>query len=187
MNYCNVATVEGSVITFQCDPGFSTIAEMTATCNSSGQWSTDPSQLVCTWSDGEELVVQTELMHSVTFQCFYFYTPHCHKYKTALTTHMDAIQTCTYIGVGSIDSLSTGLVVGISVGTTFILSILIGLAVGVGVAYLFMRHQTQKSVDITTEGPPQQQPTPGLLYEEIAPAKEEIELKTNEAYGPIRQ
>ena len=52
VDYCNLATTEGSVITFQCDPGFSPAAEMTATCNSSGQWSTDPSQLVCT-SNGE--------------------------------------------------------------------------------------------------------------------------------------
>ena len=52
VDYCNLATTEGSVITFQCDPAFSPAAEMTATCNSSGQWSTDPSQLVCT-SNGE--------------------------------------------------------------------------------------------------------------------------------------
>ena len=52
MDYCSLATTEGSVITFQCDPGFSPAAEMTATCSSSGQWSTDPSQLVCT-SNGE--------------------------------------------------------------------------------------------------------------------------------------
>ena len=42
------------MITFQCDSGFSPAAEMTATCNSSGQWTTDPSQLVCTGSNGEE-------------------------------------------------------------------------------------------------------------------------------------
>ena len=53
VNYCNLATIEGSVITFQCDLGFSPAAEMTATCNSSGQWSSDPSQLVCTGSDGD--------------------------------------------------------------------------------------------------------------------------------------
>ena len=41
------------MITFQCDPGFSPVTEMTATCNSSGQWSTDLSQLVCTGSNGE--------------------------------------------------------------------------------------------------------------------------------------
>ena len=73
-------------------------------------------------------------------------------------------------------------------GTTFIASALIGLAVGVGVIYLIMRHKTHKSVDITTEAPPQQQqPTPDLLYEEVVLVREEIELKTNEAYRPIGQ
>ena len=54
VDYCNLATTEGTLITFQCDPGFSPAAEMNATCNIFGQWSTDPSQLVCTWSNGEE-------------------------------------------------------------------------------------------------------------------------------------
>ena len=71
---------------------------------------------------------------------------------------------------------------------TFIVSVLIGLAIGVGVAYLIMHDKTHKTVDVPTEVPPQQQqPTPGPLYEEVAPAKEEIELKTNEAYGPVGQ
>ena len=71
---------------------------------------------------------------------------------------------------------------------TFIVSVLIGLAVGVGVTYLIMRDKTHKTVDVPTEAPPQQQqPTPGPLYEEVALAKEEIELKTNEAYGPVGQ
>ena len=71
---------------------------------------------------------------------------------------------------------------------TFIVTLLTGLAVGVGVTYLIMRDKTHKTVDVPTEAPPQhQQPTPGPLYEEVAPAKEEIELRTNEAYEPVRQ
>ena len=74
---------------------------------------------------------------------------------------------------------------------TFIVSVLIGLAVGVGVTYLIMHDKTHKTVDVPTEAPPQhQQPTPGPLtplYEEVAPEKEDIELKTNEAYGPVGQ
>ena len=91
--------------------------------------------------------------------------------------------------VGStIVTLSTGQAVGISVVVSFIVSVLIGLAVGVGVTYLIMRDKTHKIVDVLTEAPPQQQqPTPGPLYEEVAPAKEKIELKTNEAYGPVGQ
>ena len=56
VNYSDLRahTPEGSMISlsFKCDPGFSPAAEMTATCNNSGQWSTDPSGLVCTRSDG---------------------------------------------------------------------------------------------------------------------------------------
>ena len=91
--------------------------------------------------------------------------------------------------VGStIVSLSTGQLVGITVVVTFIVFVLTGLAVGVGVTYLIMRDKTHKTVDVPTEAPPQQQqPTPGPLYEEVAPAKEEIELKANEAYGPVGQ
>ena len=71
---------------------------------------------------------------------------------------------------------------------TFIVSVLIGLTVGVGVTYLIMHDKTHKTVDTPTEAPlQQQQPTPGPLYEEVAPAKEEIELKTNKAYGPVGQ
>ena len=71
---------------------------------------------------------------------------------------------------------------------TFIVTVLVGLAVGAGVTYLIMHNKTHKTVDVPTEAPPQQQqPTPGPLYEEVAPEKEEIELKTNEAYGPVGQ
>ena len=88
----------------------------------------------------------------------------------------------------STDFLSTGQVVGITVVVTFIVTLLIGLAVGVGMTFLIVRDKTHKTVDVPTEAPPQQQqPTPGPLYEEVAPAKEEIELKTNEAYGPVGQ
>ena len=38
---------EGSVITFQCAPGFSLVGAVTATCNNSGLWDPDPAQLEC--------------------------------------------------------------------------------------------------------------------------------------------
>ena len=71
---------------------------------------------------------------------------------------------------------------------TFIGTLLTGLVVEMCVTYLIMCDKTHKTVDVPTEAPPQQQqPTTGPLYEEVAPAKEEIELKTNEAYGPVGQ
>ncbi len=39
--------MEGSVITFQCDPGFSLVGEVTVTCNNSGLWDPDPALLDC--------------------------------------------------------------------------------------------------------------------------------------------
>ena len=82
------------------------------------------------------------------------------------------------------DSIGTSQVVGISVVITFIVTLLIVLVVQVGVTYLIMHDKTHKTVDVPTEAPPQQQqPIPGPLYEEVAPEKEEIELKTYEQVG----
>ncbi len=38
---------EGSVISFQCDPGFSLVGTESATCNNSGLWDPDPALLEC--------------------------------------------------------------------------------------------------------------------------------------------
>ncbi len=43
----NTSTIEGSVITFQCDPGFSLVGTKIATCNNSGLWDPDPALLEC--------------------------------------------------------------------------------------------------------------------------------------------
>ncbi len=48
LNNCqNTNSIEGSVITFQCDPGFSLVGTVTATCNNSGLWYPDPALLDC--------------------------------------------------------------------------------------------------------------------------------------------
>ena len=43
----NTNQTESSVITFQCDPGFSLVGTETATCNNSGLWDPDPALLEC--------------------------------------------------------------------------------------------------------------------------------------------
>ncbi|XP_064403265.1 complement receptor type 1-like [Halichondria panicea] len=43
----NTNLIEGSVITFQCDPGFSLVGATTATCNNSGLWDPDLALLEC--------------------------------------------------------------------------------------------------------------------------------------------
>ncbi len=46
-NNQNTDLIEGSVITFQCDPGFSLVGAVTVTCNNSGLWYPDPALLDC--------------------------------------------------------------------------------------------------------------------------------------------
>ncbi|XP_064394885.1 sushi, von Willebrand factor type A, EGF and pentraxin domain-containing protein 1-like isoform X2 [Halichondria panicea] len=43
----NTNLTEGSVITFQCDPGFSLVGAATVTCKNSGLWEPDPALLEC--------------------------------------------------------------------------------------------------------------------------------------------
>ena len=40
-------TTEGSVVVFQCDPGFVPEGEMTAVCGSDGQWTPNPGGVTC--------------------------------------------------------------------------------------------------------------------------------------------
>ena len=99
------------------------------------------------------------------------------------------ISTATVCVTEQAVSIGASQAVGISVVTTFIVTLLIVLIVQVSVTFLIKYVKTShKTVDVPTEAPPQQQqPTPGPLYEEVAPAKEEIELKTNQAYRPVGQ
>ncbi|XP_064403084.1 uncharacterized protein LOC135348714 [Halichondria panicea] len=133
-NCQNTNLAEGSVITFQCDPGFSLVGEATATCNNSGLWDPDPALWECS--------------------------------PTATTT------------------LSTGVTVAIGVTTTFVVSTILGFLAGLLVMYSFTRkkavYYTRKTALSVIE------PTKpvGPVYEEVSP-KEEIELNTNQAYGPV--
>ena len=77
-----------------------------------------------------------------------------------------------------------GSAIGITVVITFIVSVLIGLAIGMLSMYCFLINKTTER-----QAPPPlpQQTTPaGPIYDEVSLPKEEIELKTNEAYGPVR-
>ena len=51
LDYDNIDTIEGSVITFQCSPGFLPEGEMTATCTNAGIWSPDPAGVDCSGSE----------------------------------------------------------------------------------------------------------------------------------------
>ena len=42
-------TTEGSVVVFQCDPGFVPEGEMISVCGSDGQWTPDPGDVTCSF------------------------------------------------------------------------------------------------------------------------------------------
>ncbi len=80
--------------------------------------------------------------------------------------------------------LSTGVAVAITGVIVFIVSVVIGFLAGVMLTYLCMRKKAVYSP--TAEGQANVGPTApaGPVYEEVS-HKEEIELNTNKAYGPI--
>ena len=95
---------------------------------------------------------------------------------------------------GTSTVLDTGSIVGITIVITLIVSVLIGLAIGMLLMYFIMKprinkingRQASPPQQQTPPPPPQQQTTPaGPVYEEVSQPKEEIELKTNQAYGPV--
>ncbi len=80
--------------------------------------------------------------------------------------------------------LSTSAIVAISVVITFIVTLVIGFITGLLVMHLFSRKKAVYSP--ATEGQANVGPiAPAVpVYEEVSP-KEEIELNTNQAYGPL--
>ena len=79
---------------------------------------------------------------------------------------------------------STSATVAISVVITFIVSLVFGFLIGLLVMHVFSHKKAVFSP--ATEGQSNVGPTaPAVsVYEEVSP-KEEIELNTNQAYGPV--
>ncbi len=78
-------------------------------------------------------------------------------------------------------TLSTGVTVAIGVIITFVASTLLGFLAGLLVMYSFTR---KKAVYYTRKSVVEPTAPAGPVYEEVSP-KEEIELNTNQAYGPL--
>ena len=92
--------------------------------------------------------------------------------------------------------LSVGQATGLSAVVTFILTMVIGLVLGMALMYCITsaKGTSKYTVSVDESSHPSiladAQPTApaGPIYEDVSPAsKEEIELKCNEAYGPIGQ
>ena len=82
-------------------------------------------------------------------------------------------------------TLSTGAAVGITLTVSAVVFTILGVLIGFLLMYLTIRRRLMYSIaDQQTNIQPA---TPvGTIYEGVSPApKEEIELKSNQAYGPI--
>ena len=84
-------------------------------------------------------------------------------------------------------SLSTGEAVAGSVAATFTISIAIGILLGMSVMYCIMYFRNRGRYAVRQRQEESIQPTvpSGPVYEEVTPIQERIELKLNEAYGPL--
>ncbi len=74
--------------------------------------------------------------------------------------------------------------VAISVTITFIVSTILGFLAGLIVMYSLMRRKAVYSTNTKTLSVVAPTAPAGPVYEEVTP-KEEIELNTNQAYGPV--
>ncbi len=74
--------------------------------------------------------------------------------------------------------------VSVSVVVTAVLCTVFGLLLGLLIMYLFMRKKNVYSPSATGKANLGPTVPAGPVYEEVSP-KEEIELNTNQAYGPL--
>ncbi len=159
----NETVLEGTVLTYQCDNGLSLTGPNTITCTNDGVWSTDLDTIMC--------LQESE----------YSFVNGSHQYLRFSTDPITA-------------PLFTGATIAISVVISSFISIVIGFLAGLLVMHLCSRKKAvyfpaaegQANVGPTNVGPTNVGPTvpAGPVYEEVSP-KEEIELNSNQAYGPV--
>ncbi len=80
--------------------------------------------------------------------------------------------------------LSTGATIAISVFITFVVAAILGFLTGLLVMHLCSRKKAVYSLAAEGQASTRSTPPVGPVYEEVSP-KEEIELNTNQAYGPV--
>ncbi|XP_064402763.1 uncharacterized protein LOC135348470 [Halichondria panicea] len=195
----------GSQVIYRCNDGLFPPDVRTSTCTDvggSGEWVENPGSLLCRerpvncalpTEPCNGAIVEYERLNKtvlegtvLTYQC-----------DNGLSLTGSNTITCTNTGVWSTEPeaimcvvstvaplFSTSATVAISVVITFIVTLVIGFLTGLLVMYLFFRKKTVYFP--TTEGQTNAASTApvGPVYEEVSP-KEEIELNTNQAYGPL--
>ncbi len=156
----SVPAIPGTRVAFQCDDGLFPEGIMTVTCLATGEWDRNTGEIVCR---GKRI----HYLHTLVI----IFSP---EPTTA------ALCNCASLSDGSRFDAA----VSISVVVTAALFTVIGLLMGLLIMYLLMRKKAAYSP--SAEGQANVGPTvpAGPVYEEVSP-KEEIELNTNQAYGPV--
>ncbi|XP_064403613.1 mucin-2-like isoform X2 [Halichondria panicea] len=161
----------GSIVTIQCDAGYVSAVTM-VTCEGTLIWSPDSEAIECT-----SLTTPTPTTPP-PINCTAPLSPPLEP-PTAAPCNCDC--NCASLSDGSRFDAA----VSTSVVVTAIVFTIIGLFVGLLIMYLFMHKKnvyspaTKERANVGPTAPA------GPVYEEVSP-KEEIELNTNQAYGPVR-
>ncbi|XP_064403648.1 mucin-2-like [Halichondria panicea] len=163
--------LSGSTVTIQCDAGYVSTVTM-VTCESTLMWSPDPEAIECT-----SLTTPTPTTPP-PINCTAPLSPPLEPPTTAAPCNCNC--NCASLSDGSRFDAA----VSISVVVTAILFTIIGLFVGLLIMYLFMHKKNVYSPSAKEQANVGPTTPAGPVYEEVSP-KEEIELNTNQAYGPV--
>ncbi|XP_064403372.1 uncharacterized protein LOC135349149 [Halichondria panicea] len=158
----------GSTVTIQCDAGYVSVVAM-VTCEGTLMWSPDPEAIECT-----SLITPTPTTPP-PINCTAPLSPPLEP-PTAAPCNCN----CASLSDGSRFDAA----VSISVVVTAIVFMIIGLFVGLLIMYLFMHKKNVYSPSPKERANVGPTVPAGPVYEEVSP-KEEIELNTNQAYGPV--
>ncbi|XP_064401115.1 uncharacterized protein LOC135349016 [Halichondria panicea] len=204
--------LSGSTVTIQCDAGYVSAVTM-VTCEGTLMWSPDPEAIECTLLTTSTPTTPPPINCTASLSSPRNGIISDHSVPaipgTQVTLHCDdelfpeGIMTATCLATGKWDeeivcraapcncaSLSDGSrfdsAVSISVVVTTVAFTIIGLLIGLLIMYLLMRKKAVYSPAAKGQANYNVGPTvpAGPVYEEVSP-KEEIELNTNQAYGPV--
>ena len=179
------STLEGAVISFQCDQGFSPPEERPATCvrdedTGSAVWEPNPAEQTCSRNDT-----------GTTSPSMYFHAPYSNVHE-AIMCNEDPFFSCTAIGTGTMGGSNivptTGSVAAITAVLCSVVFFLLGTICGMFIHYCLSstaKRRAQYSESSSSTEPQ----TPAPVYEEISATDTKpkaIELSENIAYGPTR-
>ncbi|XP_064401125.1 uncharacterized protein LOC135347183 isoform X3 [Halichondria panicea] len=160
----------GSTVTIQCDAGYVSAVTM-VTCEGTLMWSPDPEAIECT-----SLTTPTP----TTLPPINCTAPLSPPLEPTTAAPCNCNCNCTSLSEGSRFDAA----VSISVVVTAIVFTIIGLFVGLLIMYLFVHKKNVYSPSPKEQANVGPTAPAGPVYEEVSP-KEEIELNTNQAYGPV--